>query len=68
MSGHPQGGHYDDGYAHHPQQTDSYYHDEQNQGYYDQHQDYPQQHAGDGYYDESYGFHFSRAWMMADTF
>lgn len=57
MSGHPQGDHYDDGYGHAPQGHDSYYQDDQNQGYYDQHQDY-QQHpqGGDGYYDESYVF------------
>ncbi|MCJ1435407.1 1,3-beta-D-glucan synthase [Xylographa pallens] len=55
MSGHPQGGQYDDGYGHQPQATDSYYQDEHNQAYYDQHQEYPQQphHGGDGYYDES---------------
>ncbi|KAI9707243.1 MAG: 1,3-beta-D-glucan synthase [Candelina mexicana] len=57
MSGHPQGGHYDDGYGQHPQGTDSYYQDDHNQGYYDHQQDYQQhpQHAhdGDGYYDES---------------
>ena len=55
MSGHPQGDHYDDGYGHAPQGHDSYYQDDHNQGYYDQHQDY-QQHpqGGDGYYDESY--------------
>ncbi|KAL8844541.1 MAG: hypothetical protein Q9205_000027 [Flavoplaca limonia] len=64
MSGHPQNGHYDDGYGHHPQATDSYYQDDQNQGYYDQqqdyshqtqggqHQDYAQQQGG-GYYDEA---------------
>ena len=64
MSGHPQGGHYDDGYSHHPQATDSYYQDDHNQGYYDQHQDYSHHGAqnqdygqhrqgGGGYYDES---------------
>jgi 1,3-beta-glucan synthase len=54
MSAHPQG-HYDDGYGHHPQQTDSYYQEEHGQAYYDQHQEYPQQqHGGDGYYDEAY--------------
>ncbi|KAI4146737.1 MAG: hypothetical protein L6R39_003348 [Caloplaca ligustica] len=65
MSGHPQGGHYDDGYGHHPQATDSYYQDDHNQGYYDQHQDYSHQqhggqqqdyaqhHGGGGYYDEA---------------
>ncbi|KAL8962817.1 MAG: hypothetical protein Q9193_000835 [Seirophora villosa] len=65
MSGHPQAGHYDDGYGHHPQATDSYYQDDQNQGYYDQsqdyshqqhgghHQDYAQHQGGGGYYDEA---------------
>lgn len=65
MSGHPQAGHYDDGYSHHPQATDSYYQDDQNQGYYDQsqdyshqqhgghHQDYAQHQGGGGYYDEA---------------
>ncbi|KAI9773416.1 MAG: 1,3-beta-D-glucan synthase [Geoglossum simile] len=53
MSGHPQGGHYDDGYGH-AQGTDSYYQDDQGQGYYDQNQDYqPQMQSGDGYYDEA---------------
>jgi 1,3-beta-glucan synthase len=53
MSGHPQEGHYDDGYGH-AQGTDSYYHDDQQQGYYDQHQDYqPHSQGGDGYYDET---------------
>ena len=58
MSNHNQG-HYDDGYGHHPQATDSYYQDDQGQGYYDQHQDYHngqdyQQHqGGGGYYDEA---------------
>lgn len=55
MSAPPQGGHYAEGYGQHPQGTDSYYQDEHNQGYYDQHQEYQQpQHGGDGYYDESY--------------
>ncbi|MCJ1224128.1 1,3-beta-D-glucan synthase [Toensbergia leucococca] len=54
MSSHPQGGHYDDGYGQQPQATDSYYQEDHNQAYYEQHQEYPQQqHAGDGYYDES---------------
>ena len=44
MSGHPQGGHYDDGYGH-----DSYY--DEGQGYYDNGQDY----GHDGYYDERQG-------------
>ena len=62
MSAHPQqGGHYDDGYGH-PQGTDSYYQDDHNQGYYDQHNGYHDQQPagygnghqnGDGYYDES---------------
>ncbi|KAI9797952.1 MAG: 1,3-beta-D-glucan synthase [Piccolia ochrophora] len=51
MSGHPQGGQYDDGYGHSQQATDSYYQDDQNQGYYDQ--DYQQPQGDDGYYDES---------------
>ncbi|KAE8450035.1 hypothetical protein EG329_007174 [Mollisiaceae sp. DMI_Dod_QoI] len=58
MSGHPQQGHYDDGYGQHQQaNTDSYYQDEQGQGYYDQHgagYAEPGHHqGGDGYYDES---------------
>lgn len=68
MSAHPQGGHYDDGYGHQPPATDSYYQDDQNQGYYDNHQEYHQQahasqhqdyqqhqqsHGGGGYYDEA---------------
>ena len=55
MSGHPQG-HYDDGYGHQTQPTDSYYQDEHGQAYYEHHQDYSQQqqHGGDGYYDEAY--------------
>ncbi|MCJ1367350.1 1,3-beta-D-glucan synthase [Acarospora aff. strigata] len=54
MAGHAQEPHYEDGYDHPPQGTDSYYHDDHDQAYYDQHQDY-QQHpqGGDGYYDES---------------
>ena len=57
MSGHPQG-QYDGGYGHH-QGTDSYYQDDPNQGYYDQHeyhdgQEYGHQQNGDGYYDESW--------------
>ena len=51
MSGHPQGGHYDDGYGH-AHGTDSYYQDDQ--GYYDQNQEYqPHMQGGDGYYDEA---------------
>jgi 1,3-beta-glucan synthase len=67
MSGYPgAGGHtghhdYDDGYAHpQGQNTDSYYHDEQNQQYYDNHGYDERNHAGaaagnanEGYYDES---------------
>jgi 1,3-beta-glucan synthase len=64
MSGHPQQGHYDDGYGHHEQgNTDSYYQDDQGQGYYDQHGGYADHQAsthnqagGDGYYDESWVF------------
>lgn len=74
MSTHPQGGHYDDGYGHQPPTTDSYYQDDQNQSYYDNHQEYPQQahagqhqdyqqhqqsHGGGGYYDESCVIHHS---------
>lgn len=63
MSGHPNQGQYDDGYGHHPQgNTDSYYQDDNNQGYYDQNGGYADHQApqgqhhqgGDGYYDESY--------------
>lgn len=69
MSAHPQGGHHDDGYTHQPQATDSYYQDDQNQAYYDQHHEYQQQpqggqhqdyqqnqqaHGAGGYYDEAY--------------
>ncbi|KAI9743305.1 MAG: 1,3-beta-D-glucan synthase [Claussenomyces sp. TS43310] len=59
MSGHPQEGHYDDGYGHHQDgNTDSYYHDDQHaQGYYDHNAGYgegqPPQQGADGYYDES---------------
>jgi 1,3-beta-glucan synthase len=63
MSGHPQGGAYDDGYgqtqghAQGQQGQDAYYHDDQQYGQY--HDDvrgaqYPQQgQQGDAYYDES---------------
>lgn len=57
MSGHPQGGHYDDGYSHPAQGQDAYYHDDQSQGYYDHHEDYQQQQqhgGGDAYYDDKY--------------
>ena len=66
MSGQPRG-HYEDGYGHQPQGTDSYYHDDQGHGYYDQHQTYQDQHGsqhqdhqqgqhanGGGYYDEGF--------------
>lgn len=60
MSGQHQG-HYDEGYSHQPQATDSYYQDEHNQNYYDQHQDYQHgdgqeyghQQGTAGYYDDS---------------
>jgi 1,3-beta-glucan synthase len=50
MSGHPHGGHYDDGYGHQEGNTDSY-----NAGYGEQHLDQHHGHAqgADGYYDES---------------
>jgi 1,3-beta-glucan synthase len=59
MSGHPQGGHYEDGYG--PTQPaqgqDAYYHEEQYGQYHDdahaQAQGHPQQPQGDAYYDES---------------
>ena len=44
MSGHPHGGHYDDGYGHQDGNTDSYYPDEHNQGYYDNNAGYGEQH------------------------
>ncbi len=54
MSGHPQGRPEDEGYAHQPQATDSYYQDDHRQPYYDQQQDYQQPGQGaDGYYDEA---------------
>jgi 1,3-beta-glucan synthase len=73
MSGHPQGGHYDDGYGptqgQHPQQgQDAYYQDEQYGQYHDdarapqaqgQGQAQYQQHGQDAYYDESCVFHLS---------
>jgi 1,3-beta-glucan synthase len=48
MSGHPQGGHYDDGYG-----NQGYY--DNNGGYADQHVDqhHGHQQGADGYYDES---------------
>jgi hypothetical protein len=56
MSGHPQGGHYDDGYGR--QGQDSYYQDDQYGGqYHDQqggHHGYQDNQHGDAYYDESY--------------
>jgi hypothetical protein len=62
MSGHPQGGHYDDGYgqtqpAGQPHAQDAYYHDDQQYGQYHDdaqapaHGQYAQQ--GDAYYDEN---------------
>ena len=56
MSAHPQGGHYDEGgYGPSQNATDSYYQDDQAQGYYDQNQEYPQgQQGAEGYYDEAY--------------
>lgn len=53
MSGHPQGGHYDDGYGH-GQANDGYYHDDQYRQY-DNHggHGYPEQQHGDAYYDEA---------------
>lgn len=53
MSGHPQGGHYDDGYGH-GQANDGYYHDDQ-YGQYDNNggHGYPEQQHGDAYYDEA---------------
>ncbi|KAH8595173.1 1,3-beta-glucan synthase component-domain-containing protein [Bisporella sp. PMI_857] len=64
MSGHPNQGHYDDGYGapaagqHHNGNTDSYYQDEHSQPYYDNNGGYgdDRRHdhqGGDGYYDES---------------
>ncbi len=50
--------HYDDGYGHHQGNADSYYQDDQSQGYYDngyaEHQHGHQPQGADGYYDESY--------------
>jgi len=62
MSGHPQGGHYDDGYGQTPAQQphgqDAYYQDDQYGQYHDdargQHAQAGQyQQQGDAYYDES---------------
>ena len=56
MSGHQQGGHYDDGYNN-QQGQDSYYQDEQYGQYHDDHRrgapGYQDNQAGDAYYDES---------------
>ncbi|KAF2144472.1 glycosyltransferase family 48 protein [Aplosporella prunicola CBS 121167] len=53
MSGHPQGGHYDDGYGHSGQ--DAYYHDDP-QGYYDgQHGGTDSYYDQSGYYDDGHG-------------
>jgi 1,3-beta-glucan synthase len=66
MSGHPQGGHYDDGYGQsqqpqgQPLAQDGYYHDDQQYGQYHddanggQGQGHYQQQQGDAYYDEQY--------------
>lgn len=64
MSGHPQGGHYDDGYGHQgqaqaqPHGQDSYYHDDQQYGQYHDdargQQGHYQQNGNDAYYDEQY--------------
>lgn len=61
MSGHPQGGQYDDGYGQAPghaqQGQDAYYHDDQYGQYHDDgHGQYAQGQHGDAYYDESYVF------------
>jgi 1,3-beta-glucan synthase len=61
MSGHPQGGQYDDGYGqtqpagqHAQQGQDGYYHDDQSYGqYHDQPGNGQHQQHGDAYYDES---------------
>ncbi|KAF3047491.1 1,3-beta-D-glucan synthase [Didymella heteroderae] len=60
MSGHPQGGHYDDGYGQQgqaqPHGQDSYYHDDQQYGQYHDdargQQGHYQQNGNDAYYDE----------------
>jgi len=59
MSGHPQGGHYDDGYGQSQPQgqqhaQDGYYHDDQQYGQYhdDAHGQANYQQQGDAYYDE----------------
>jgi hypothetical protein len=62
MSGHPQGGQYDDGYGHQgqaqPHGQDSYYHDDQQYGQYQDdargQQGHYQQNGNDAYYDEQY--------------
>jgi hypothetical protein len=62
MSGHPQGGQYDDGYGHQgqaqPHGQDSYYHDDQQYGQYHDdargQQGQYQQNGNDAYYDEQY--------------
>lgn len=56
MSGHPQGGQYDDGYGHGQQGQNAYYHDDQYGGQYhdDQRGGYQDNQHGDAYYDESY--------------
>lgn len=58
MSGHPQGGHYDDGYGHHQEgNTDSYYQDDQSQGYYDNNGAYADGHHADGHHAEGHSQH-----------
>ena len=61
MSGHPQGGQYDDGYGHTQGQQgqqgqNAYYQDDQYDGQYhdDQRAGYQDNQHGDAYYDESY--------------
>ncbi|RKF54536.1 1,3-beta-glucan synthase component FKS1 [Erysiphe neolycopersici] len=58
MAGHPPQGGYDEYYGHQQGGSDLYYHDDQNQAYYDQQAGYSDQQGihhqgGDGYYDES---------------
>ncbi|POS83510.1 putative 1 [Erysiphe pulchra] len=58
MAGHPPQGGYDEYYGHQQGGSDLYYHDDQNQVYYEQQAGYSDQQGmhhqgGDGYYDES---------------
>ncbi|KAI9833809.1 MAG: 1,3-beta-D-glucan synthase [Phylliscum demangeonii] len=58
MSGHPPAAHYEEGYGHPPQATDSYYQDDNGQAYYDPQHGYGQAApAAEGYYDESGYYH-----------